>query len=83
MRLLAKVVVALLVLGLGGWLILPTLANRWHESHKPNYRQAPVSRGEIISVVNSTGTVKPVFNVQIGAWFPVPFKTCTWTSTTR
>lgn len=67
MRTLLKIVLTLCVLGLLGGMALPALLGYWQGRHRFEFRQAPVSRGEIISVVNSTGTVKPVLNVQIGA----------------
>ncbi len=36
------------------------------------YRQAETTRGEIVSVVNSTGTVQPVQSVQVGAFVSGP-----------
>jgi HlyD family secretion protein len=36
------------------------------------YRQAPVSRGTVTKVVNSTGTVQPVKSVQVGAFVSAP-----------
>jgi HlyD family secretion protein len=35
----------------------------------------PVTRGEVISVVNSTGTVQPVLSVQVGSFVSGPIKT--------
>ena len=39
----------------------------WKERNRQLYRTAEVTEGEIISVVNSTGTVKPVLQVTVGA----------------
>jgi HlyD family secretion protein len=39
------------------------------------YRTAKVRRGEIKSVVNSSGTVQPVQSVQVGAFVPGPITT--------
>lgn len=39
----------------------------WKERNRTNYRLASVSRGPIVSVVNSTGTVKPVLSVSVGS----------------
>jgi HlyD family secretion protein len=38
----------------------------------PSWREEEVTKGEIISVVNSTGTVRPVMSVQIGAFVSGP-----------
>lgn len=37
------------------------------QRNKPQWRLAEVTKGEIVEVVNSTGTVKPVRSVQVGA----------------
>jgi HlyD family secretion protein len=39
----------------------------WKARHKPQFRQAEVVEGEIISVVNATGRVEPVSSVHIGS----------------
>jgi HlyD family secretion protein len=74
MRRLLKIIVGLLVLGVAGWLAIPPLCGHWLGHHKPSYREAAVTRGEIIAVVNSTGTVKPVLNVAVGAVVSGPIK---------
>ena len=75
MRLAIKVIVGLLVLGIVGWLGIPPLLAYWQARNKPTFRQATVSRGEITSVVNSTGTVQPVLNVQVGSFVSGPIQT--------
>ena len=72
MRLLIKIIAALLLLGIGGWFGIPPLLAHWQARHKPVFRQAEVTRGEIISVVNSTGTVQPVLSVQVGSFVSGP-----------
>ncbi|MEX2140980.1 MAG: efflux RND transporter periplasmic adaptor subunit [Pirellulales bacterium] len=47
----------------------------WGRSAASNYRELPVTRGEVISVVNSTGTVQPVLSVQIGSFVSGPIAT--------
>ena len=44
----------------------------WKEKNRPKFRQAEVSRGRVVSVVNSTGTVKPVRSVAIGSFVSGP-----------
>ena len=83
MRLLVKVIVGVSVLGIVGWFAIPPLLAYWQAQHKPEFRQAAVTRGEIISVVNSTGTVQPVLNVQVGSLSPDRFVRSTWTSMPR
>jgi len=72
MRFWLKLVAILAILGIAAWIVLPRLQNYWHERNKPSFRKAQVSRGDIISVVNSTGTVQPVLSVQIGAFVSGP-----------
>jgi HlyD family secretion protein len=69
----------LVVLGCAGGAIAagyPSLHNYWKSRHRTNYRELPVVRGDIVSVVNSTGTVQPVQSVQVGSFVSGPiFKT--------
>ena len=69
-----KTTVALLVLGVGGGVGYSPVRTWWKARNKPSFRQAEVTRGEIISVVNSTGTVQPVLRVQVGAVVSGPIK---------
>ena len=48
-------------------------AKTWlEERSKPKYLTATVSRGRVETVVNSTGTVKPVLSVSVGAFTSGP-----------
>ena len=47
----------------------------WGRGANSIYRELPVTRGEVVSVVNSTGTVQPVLSVQIGSFVSGPIKT--------
>jgi HlyD family secretion protein len=48
-------------------------AKSWWEQHSmPKYLTATVSRGRVETVVNSTGTVKPVLSVSVGAFTSGP-----------
>lgn len=67
MRLALKIIVVLAILAVGGRYGIPAAWSYWHARSKPSFRQAKIGRGEIISVVNSSGTVQPVLNVQVGA----------------
>jgi HlyD family secretion protein len=49
--------------GVGAW---------WKERTRVRYRQAEATRGRIVAVVNSTGTVKPVRSVQVGTFVSGP-----------
>src|SRR5262245_21560021 len=44
----------------------------WKQRNRPNYRESAVTRGGIVSVVNSTGTVKPVLSVSVGSFVSGP-----------
>jgi HlyD family secretion protein len=46
----------------------------WKARNRPHYRLAAVTRGRIASVVNSTGTVKPVLSVQVGSFVSGPIE---------
>lgn len=41
---------------------------------KPKYRTDKVTRGPIVSVVNATGTVKPVLSISVGAFVSGPIE---------
>src|SRR5256885_14136814 len=44
----------------------------WHQRSQPKYLTAKVTRGRVENVVNSTGTVKPVRSVSVGAFVSGP-----------
>ncbi len=46
----------------------------WKERNKPQFRTSEVTEGPIISVVNSTGEVKPVLSVAVGSFVSGPIK---------
>ena len=46
----------------------------WKERSKVTYRQAEVTRGKVVAVVNSTGTIKPVISVTVGSFVAGPIK---------
>src|SRR5262245_21455423 len=46
----------------------------WRERNRPRYLTAAVSRGRVEAVVNSTGTIKPVRSVSVGAFVSGPLK---------
>lgn len=61
-----------LLLGIGGWFGYKPLAEMQAKRATPNWRTAEVKRGRVVSVVNSTGTVKPVLSVQVGSFVSGP-----------
>lgn len=44
----------------------------WKGKNRPKFRQAEVTRGEIVAVVNATGTIQPVLRVRIGSFVSGP-----------
>lgn len=60
-----KWIVALALIGSGGFFGY----RYWQKKPKagPEYRTAPVTRGELIQTVTATGTLNPVVNVQVGS----------------
>ena len=72
MKLLIKSSIVVLVLGALGAYGYYWVRGYLKERNKPNYRFAEVGRGEIVSVVNATGTVQPVLSVQVGAFVSGP-----------
>ena len=72
MKTLLKIGVVLLLLGAGGVFAFPKMQAYWKERNKPSFRQSEVTRGEIVLVINSTGTVQPVLRVQIGSFVSGP-----------
>jgi HlyD family secretion protein len=46
----------------------------WGNGKLPNFRQLPVAKGDLTSVVNSTGTIQPVLSVQVGSFVSGPIE---------
>lgn len=44
----------------------------WQARNTPQFRTAPVTRGDIVSVINATGTVTPVLSVRVGSFVSGP-----------
>ncbi len=68
------IIIALVVLVPCGLLALaaPRVGTYWKERHRVKYREVEVSRGNIVYVVNSTGTVQPVLKVIVGTFVSGP-----------
>lgn len=74
MRTYVKILIAILTLaGIGGAAYRPSAAYL-KERNRPNWRLVEASRGRIVSVVNATGTVKPVLSISVGAFVSGPIK---------
>ena len=74
MRLLVKLILALVVVGAAAATAYPYARTYWKERNKPLYREAAVVRGGIVAVVNSTGTIQPVLRVQVGTFVSGPIR---------
>jgi len=62
--------------GIGGigWGITSPAVKYWKERSRIVWREADVTRGRIVAVVNATGTIKPVRSVLIGSFVSGPIK---------
>ena len=72
MRTLIKLVILLGMLVGGAVAAYRPAKNYWKERHRPVWRLAEVKRGRIVTSVNSTGTIKPVLSVSVGAFVSGP-----------
>jgi HlyD family secretion protein len=72
MRFRITIIVILLLLGGSATAGVLGLRSFWKEKNRPRFREAEVVSGDIVSVVNSTGTVQPVLRVQIGTFVSGP-----------
>ena len=74
MKTFVKILVIVLVLaGTSAAAYKPTV-EYLKKRNRPDWRQAEVVRGRVVSVVNSTGTVKPTLSVAVGAFVSGPVK---------
>lgn len=74
MRFWVKAVVGLAVVGGAAAVAFPFATAYWKQRSKVDYRQAAIVRGEIVLVVNSTGTIQPVRRVQVGSFVSGPIE---------
>jgi HlyD family secretion protein len=74
MHSLTRWVLILAVLGIAGWGIAGPFGLKLFQRKPIDYREAEVSRGRIVAVVNSTGTVKPTRTVTVGTFVSGPIK---------
>src|SRR5947208_16341405 len=67
----------LIILGVLGGIIYAAagpVAAYWKERKRVIWREAEVSRGRIVAVVKSTGTINPVRSVKIGCFVSGPIE---------
>ena len=73
-----KLPIVLSVTGLvavaGAGLAYKPAAEYWKNRNRVEWETAEVSRGDILAVVNSTGTIRPVLSVTVGAQVSGPIK---------
>src|SRR4249920_1525386 len=72
MRTLIVVVVVLAVLGAGAAAGYKPAMDYWQRQSAPKWKTADVVSGDIISVVNATGTIKPVSQIAVGSFVSGP-----------
>jgi HlyD family secretion protein len=72
MRRLIRWGIVLGILGAIGWAVAVPGMAYLKERRRVTYREADVTRGRIVAVVNSTGTVKPVLSVAVGSFVSGP-----------
>jgi len=63
-----------LVVVAGAGLAYKPAAEYWKNRNRVEWETAEVSRGDILAVVNSTGTIRPVLSVTVGAQVSGPIK---------
>lgn len=69
------VLAALVVVGVGALAAGYHPARQWWARRSaPQWRTAEVTRGDIIAVVNATGTIKPVLQVSVGSFVSGPIE---------
>lgn len=74
MRRLIRWMMILVVMGGAGWAAYEPTTRYLKERSRITYATAPVTRGRVVAVVNATGTVKPVREVQVGSFVSGPIE---------
>ncbi len=74
MKFPVKTSIVLAVVAASGAAGYAPLRTYWNDRHRPKYRQAEVTHGTIVAVVNSTGPVTPVKSVSVGAFVSGPIE---------
>ncbi|HEV3143221.1 MAG TPA: efflux RND transporter periplasmic adaptor subunit [Gemmataceae bacterium] len=67
-----KLTIIILIVVLAGAAVIIPARSQLQKMSQPRFRQAEVSRGPIIAVVNSTGTINPVLSISIGSFVSGP-----------
>ena len=72
MRTLVVCVIVLALLVAGGVASYQPAMESWERHNMPKWRLAEVTEGEVVRVVNATGTIKPVLQISVGAFVSGP-----------
>ena len=72
MKILLRVIIVLALIGAAGFVAAQPVQEWWRKRNLPDWREADVERGQIVSVVNATGTVKPQLSVSVGSFVSGP-----------
>ena len=72
MRTLVTIVIIVLVLTGVGAAAWQPVSYYWQLRSMPKWRTAEVVEGDVVSVVNATGTIKPVLQVSVGSFVSGP-----------
>jgi HlyD family secretion protein len=72
-RVLTRLLIVVVLLGSAAAGVIPAMS-WWQLRSQPKYLTAAVSRGRVETVVNSTGTVKAIRSVSVGAFTSGPIK---------
>src|SRR4051812_31133862 len=72
MRALLIAVAVLVVLGGVVAAAYKPTVDYWEQRSVPKWRRAEVAQGDIVSVVNATGTIKPVLQISVGSFVSGP-----------
>lgn len=72
MRTLIKLGIFLLIVAAIVGALWRPVGRWWHERNLPKWKTEAVSRGDIVTVVNATGQVKPVLSVEVGSFVSGP-----------
>ena len=68
MRTFVIILICLAVLGAGAAAGYQPAMDYWQMRNMPKWRTAEVAEGEVVRVVNATGTIKPVRQISVGAF---------------
>ena len=70
----ALVIIAIVLVGAAGLAAVgyQPAVNAWRKQNMPKWRTAEVVEGDVVEVVNATGSIKPVLQVSVGSFVSGP-----------